>query len=266
MTTPDNLPETDVLGDPSIPPAMALAALPASLIVAGLQTQLSLGASGYSDTDYLQMVISTHRLLLGRDNDSETAALIRRSFGAIYRSVVDAVMREWPADLFQMGLDAESADYTDDVYELYKFFICDRRANANEIVFASIVAQRTATIAAYKKTLDRKNQSFVTIRKNFTSLDDAVVWFAIPQVISTFRAENGPHGTLREALMVLDLDTRLLKRLAWVAPDDSFIGMYCAQALGPLAVVHARSSWQERFARQDPCVDSNISTDEIDTQ
>ena len=232
MTSPDILtPDQQAAGISD--PGLGLAALPATLIVSGLEEQLSLVASGYSQTDYLAPLLSAAALLRERHaGDPDVLSEVRTSFGRILGRVVDAVGLDSGLDMSQLGIDPAGADYAGDVYELYRFFVVDRMRNAADLAYHTVTADRRRLVERYRRAVEKKNQTVAEARRVFQSFDDVVVWVCMPEIVEGLRAESAPAGTLAEALGALELEgAPFLRGVAWRFPDYAFLGRYLAPAV-----------------------------------
>lgn len=218
--------------DPDVPPSVSLAGLPASLIITGLEDQLAQAASGYTDTDYLQPIVEALSLLREKyADDQDTMEEISASFGSVMRRVVEAVASDWGVDAGQLGLDPGAVTFIGDVTEIYRFFVVDRVRNAQEIVYASVLADRRRIADRYRKQVEKRNQTVAEARRFFASFDDVVVWSSIPSYLETMVAEGGPVGTLSDALATLRIDgAPFLRNAAWKFPDEGFAARYVAPA------------------------------------
>jgi hypothetical protein len=169
-------------------PGVALASLPASLIVSGLVDQLARARSGYTPTDYLAPILSVVALLRERHRgDADVTDEIRSRLADILGAVVAAVADDWGADPFQLGLDPEGGDYAQNVAELYRFFVVDRMRNCRDLLFRCVVADRKRIADRYRRGVEKRNQTVAEARKVFQSFDDVVVWGAMPAVVAAFR-------------------------------------------------------------------------------
>ena len=258
MTTPDILTlDQQAAGilDPGLDPSLSLAALPATLIVSGLEEQLALAASGYSQTDYLTPLLSASALLSERHaEDSDVLSEVRSSFGRILGRVVETINRDSGLDLFQLGIDPAGADYAGDVFELYRFFIVDRVRNAGDLAYYAVTADRRRLVERYRRSVEKKNQTVAEARRVFQSFDDVVIWVCMPEIVEGLRAETAPTGSLGDALGMLELEgAPFLRGVAWRFPDDTFLGRYLAPVVaGGRAASGLATSLRARWLEDSP--------------
>ena len=237
-----------------VPAGVSLAGLPATLIVSGLEDQLSQAALGYTETDYLAPILEAQALLTARhEGDPDTLGEVRDSFSRILSRVAGAIAADWGADLVDLGVDPGGADYAGDVYELYRFFVVDRRRNAEALLYGMVTLERRRLADRYRRTVVKKDQTVAEARRTFASFDDVVVWVCMPELLEDMRAERGPVGTLVDALGVLNLDgTTLLKSVAWKHPDDTFMSRYAAPLLVDRQQASVATALRGRWLEEAP--------------
>jgi len=181
--------ETDLDFD-LLPPDVALAGLPASLIVSGLESQLSRAASGYTPSDYLAPILDAVALLRRRHaGNSAVLSELSSHVSKILARVVDAVGHDWGVELSTLGLTPGTTSYEDDVLELYRFFVADRLEHARELTFQTILTDRRRLADRFRRAVEKRNQTVSEARRVFASFDDVVIWVSLPEILTTLREE-----------------------------------------------------------------------------
>ena len=258
--TPDNtnavLPE-DLVGSTFMvndKPETAVAGLPMTLIVAGLENQLATANGNYSSTDYLTPVIDAVQLLRQRhENDGETLSTLEDSLRKILGRVVEALQQEWNVDLMQLGLDPDGADYATDVQELYRFFIVERLRYSHDLLEQVIVAARKQLVDRYRKAVEKKNQTVAEARRVFAGFDDVVIWVSMPQILEDLRDEGEWGFDFVDSLVLVGGDgNTFLSRLASVWNPEDFACAFCAPALRPALISSTQMELQDRWMAESP--------------
>lgn len=226
---------------------VAVAGLPTTLIVAGLEEQLARQTAGYSDTDYLTPLLDAVGVLRTRHaGDNDVLDELRSSANMILNRVVSTLEREWSLDLLQLGLDPESADYAADVLELYRFFVVDRAKLAEDLLYELILLDRRRIADRYRKAVEKRNQTVAEARRTFQNFDDVVVWIALPQLLEDMQAGLGWSVPLTDALNLLQADGAVfLSRAASLWGGDDFAAQFCDFFLRQpqLSSIHLRARW-----------------------
>ena len=214
-------------------PEMSVAGLPTTLIVASLNTQLARGPEGYTETDYLSVIMNTVSMLRDRHaGDGELMAELNFAIRAIFSKVINAINTEWDIDLFQIALDPDSGSYESDVTELYRFFVTGRLQNARDLLLQIVINSRKRILEANRRTVDKRNQTIAEARRVFQSFDDVVIWMSIPQFLADLKADGGWNVDLRESLLMLDADSSaLISRIATIWNLDDFAERFCNVAM-----------------------------------
>jgi hypothetical protein len=238
-------------------PGVALASLPASLIVSGLMDQLS-SASAYSQQDYLSPVLSAAALLRARhEEDGGTVSEVAAAVRDILSAVAAAVASDWGADLEQLGLDPQSPDYEQDVAELYRFFVLGRLDGARRMLYGLIRQDRRRFADLYRKTVEKRNQTTSEARKVFATFDDVVVWSSIPQILSSFAASDDWSFPLAEVLDRVGgpdaASPGFLAAASALWTSESFAARYAAPALARGDAISATAlALKDRWLTESP--------------
>jgi hypothetical protein len=199
----DLLTDVDLTGDGR--PGVAVAGLPATLIVSGLDSQLSRSDQLYNEVDYLTPIMDAVRLLRNRHVDEPGACEeVNASVAKILARVARTIERDWGIDLNDLGLDPETAAYEPDVVELYQFFVAQRTSFVVELVYQTIGIERRRYADLFRKTVEKKNQTVSESRRVFQNFDDVVIWVSIPQIVEDLRANEGWSVGLLDALARID--------------------------------------------------------------
>ncbi len=235
-------------------PETAVAGLPMTLVVAGLENQLTAANGNYSQTDYLTPVIDAVALLRQRhEDDAETLTTLDASLRQILARVVSAIQQEWDIDLYQLGLDSGSADFAADVQELYRFFVVERLRYARELLEQVVVAARKQLVERYRKAVEKKNQTVAEARRVFAGFDDVVIWISMPQILEDLRTEGAWGFDFADSLVLVGSDgASFLSRLASQWNPEEFASAYCAPALSAQNVSVTQMELQDRWMAESP--------------
>jgi hypothetical protein len=235
-------------------PETAVAGLPMTLVVAGLEDQLAATGGSYTQTDYLTPVIDAVALLRQRhEDDAETLSTLDASLRQILSRVVSAIQQEWDVDLSQLGLDAGGADYSADVQELYRFFVVERLRYSRELVEQVVIAARKQLVERYRKAVEKKNQTVAEARRVFAGFDDVVIWISMPQILEDLRDEGAWGFDFADSLVLVGSDgSSFLARLASQWNPEEFASAYCAPALLPQNIAVTQMELQDRWMAESP--------------
>ena len=248
----DILPSQGMLPDDR--PETAVAGLPTTLIVAGLETQLASAASGYTQTDYLSPILDAAALIRERrSGDAASLEALDASIRQILGRVATAIEQEWGIDLNQLGLDASGGDYASDVLELYRFFVTERVRLGRDLLAQVILSARKRLVERYRKSVEKRNQTVAEARRVFQTFEDVVVWVSIPQILEDLRDEGNWGFDMADSLILLESDgATFLSRLAALWGDDDFAAKYCVPALSDENISGTGMVLQDRWMSESP--------------
>ena len=235
-------------------PETAVAGLPMTLVVAGLENQLAAANGDYTQTDYLTPVIDAVALLRQRhEEDPDTLATLDASLRQILGRIVAAIQQEWDVDFSQLGLDSGSADYPADVQELYRFFVVERLRYSRELLEQVVIAARKQLVERYRKAVEKKNQTVAEARRVFAGFDDVVVWISMPQILEDLRDEGAWGFDFADSLVLVGSDgPSFLSRLASQWNPEEFASAYCATALSAKNLPTTQMELQDRWMAESP--------------
>ena len=235
-------------------PGSSVAGLPTTLIVAGLETQLAGGSSGYTQTDYLSPILDAAALIRERrSGDSETLDALQASLRSILNRIVTTIEQEWSIDLLQLGLDPESGDYSADVLELYRFFVTDRVRLGRELLSQVILSARKQLVERYRKSVEKRNQTVAEARRVFQNFEDVVIWVSMSQILDDLRDEGNWGFDMADSLILLELDgVTFLGRVASQWADTDFAARFCAPALAADNLLGSEMVLQDRWMSESP--------------
>lgn len=207
-----------------------VAGLPTTLVVAGLEEQLSRAAEGYTSTDYLSPILDAAALLRERlSGDPESQGTVDSSVRRILTRTIERMQSEWGVDFSELGLDVDGDPTA--IVELYRILVCDRLQNARELLEQVITASRKGIVERYRKSVEKRNQTVSEARRVFAHFDDVVVWISMPQILSDLRSNPDWGFDIAESVVLLESTGSILGTLAanWTCPE--FAAAYCSPAL-----------------------------------
>ena len=270
ITTQDSLegilPDQGMLADDH--PETIIANLPSTLIVSALENQLTKALVGYTSVDYLSPIISATNVLSDRyKDDPEIVGSIAVSLDSILSRVVDTITKEWNIDFSQIGLDAGSPNYVQDVLELYRFFVVDRINLGMELIFHIIVSNRKRFVEQYRKSIEKKNQTVSEARRVFQQFEDVAIWVAMPQIFEDLKNTSAWEHSFHECLgmLMIDYSSKFLLNLAVQWPNDEFSNKYFLPVLSEetesYTMTCVQNWWLGTAAKKDPgeVLDSNTN-------
>lgn len=235
-------------------PETAVAGLPMTLVVSGLEDQLARAGGDYTNTDYLSPVLDAVALLRQRhEDDGEALSTLDSSLRRILGRVVGAIEQEWRIDLSQLGLDANGADYAADVQELYRFFVVERLRYSRELLAQVVTTARKQLVERYRKAVEKKNQTVAEARRVFANFDDVVVWVSMLQALEDLRDESNWGFDFADSLVLLGADGgTFLSRVAAQWNPENFASSFCAPALTEDQMVATRMNLQDWWMGESP--------------
>jgi hypothetical protein len=207
-----------------------VAGLPTTLVVAGLEEQLSRASEGYTTTDYLSPILDAAALLRERySGDPDSRSALDASVRRILARTVERMQAEWGVDFSELGLDVDGDPTV--IVELYRLLVCDRLQNARDLLEQVVTASRKRIVERYRKGVEKRNQTVSEARRVFAHFDDVVMWVSMSQILADLKNEPDWGFDIAESVVLLEATGSVLGVLAsnWTCPE--FASAYCAPAL-----------------------------------
>ncbi len=238
--------------------------LSASLLVSGLYAQLSRNAQLYPGTDYLTPILDSVRYIRRNKADEPLARIhLEDAVRRILFTVIEYIERDWDFSIDEFGKDLATGESGDlDVLELYQFFISERNRNSQELIYQTLLEDRKKFVQAYKKSVNKTNQSVSEYRKFLLNFDDVVIWASIPDILSELA--NGDHWStnLDEVFLAINCTPNeggILQELSMNWDDPTFSKRYADPTLqssrsGLITAIRAR--WLNE-AEKKPIINDN---------